>query len=131
RAHVRGRQGPDQAEARSRDRTQQHARVPARGARAWPQGRNACEQRPATSGALSMKKPKVKITPAAIAAFRRAISDEGAAADEGTVHDALGLPIWHATVFSVDRDQRPDWIKPEEWQRARELRQRLLQAMQN
>jgi len=76
-----------------------------------------------------MKKPN-KITPAAIVAFKRAMSDEGTDEDEVIVHMELGLPIWHCTVFEVDRsdNKRPDWIKPEEWERATELRRQLIEA---
>jgi hypothetical protein len=42
------------------------------------------------------------------------------------------LPIWHCTVFEVDRDdnKRPDWIPEDQWQRATELRRQLLQAIE-
>jgi hypothetical protein len=76
-----------------------------------------------------MKKPK-KISPEAIAAFRRAISEAGTDADEVALHAALGLRPWHATVFDVDRDERPDWIPADEWRVATALRQRLLAAIE-
>src|SRR5690348_11697184 len=96
--HLHGRSWHRPPAARDTDRAQLDDHVFARPARAWPQGRIAREQRPATGSTVSMRKPK-KITPEAIAAFRRAISDAGTDADEVALHAALGLRPWHATVF--------------------------------
>lgn len=59
---------------------------------------------------------KQRITPEAVAAFR--------AGDYGRLHNALGLKPWEESPLWVG-DKCPDYVRPDDWQNAKRLRDEL------